>query len=163
MKVQAVTKQDRAAVSKLINEIDLFTLSEKEVVFELLEIYLTNSLQKDYQFFVTLEDNGDFSSFICFGPTPMTENTYDLYWIATHPAHRRKGLALALIRFMSNFMTENNAKIIRVETSGKELYGETVKFYDHLNFSEEARIRDFYADGDDLVIFTHRLKQSLNV
>lgn len=157
MNIKAVTLKDRQLITKLINDIDLFTASEKEVVFELLDTYLDNPKQKDYNFFATQEADGELSSFICFGPTPMTNNTYDLYWIGTHPNHRRKGLAVQLIAFMRSFMTENNAKIIRVETSGKELYGDTVSFYDRLNFIEEARIRDFYSDGDDLIIFVQRL------
>lgn len=157
MNIKSVNSQDRQAISKLIQDIDLFTIDEKDVVFELLDIYLNNPQQKDYNFFVTVETDGSFSSFICFGPTPMTLNTYDLYWIGTHPQHRRKGLAVALIQFMRTFMLNHGAKIIRVETSGKELYGETISFYDRLNFNEEARLRDFYADGDDLIIFVQRL------
>lgn len=157
MKIIKVMKSDHEVITNLIQEIDLFTTDEKEVVFELLDIYMFNELQKDYQFFATLEDDQSFSSFICFGPTPMSSNTYDLYWIGTHPNHRRKGLAAKLIDFMKAYMLEQQAKIIRVETSSQELYGGTVSFYDSLNFNEEARIRDFYKDGDDLIIYTARL------
>lgn len=156
MIIKKITPQDMLAMQKLLSDIEIFTDEEIAVVNELLDIYIKNPLQKDYQFFATLEDHYELSSFICFGPTPMTANTYDLYWIGTHSKYRQKGLAQKLIEVMREEMRRHGRKIIRVETSSQELYQGTLNFYLRLGFKEEARLKDFYRDNDDLIIFTAR-------
>jgi len=157
MKIKQVVLNDRPKLIQLFESITIFTPDEQEVIKELLDTYLYNPNQKDYIFFVTQEDDQAFSSFICFGPTPMTKETYDLYWVGTSPHHRRKGLAKKLIEFMMEYMRERGGSIMRIETSGQDSYNETVAFYNGLNFTEEARIKDFYKKGDDLIVYICRL------
>tara|TARA_R110000868_G_scaffold117599_4_gene312156 strand:- start:3120 stop:3599 length:480 start_codon:yes stop_codon:yes gene_type:complete len=158
MNIIPLEKCHQVAMQALLSSITIFTDDEVEVVNELLETYLFNESQKDYYFYVTREYDDTFSSFICFGPTPMTKNTFDLYWLGTHPDHRGKGLAHGLIRHMKKAMTEQGARLIRVETSSKELYAETQAFYDRLKFKEAARIKDFYQDEDDLITYIMNIK-----
>lgn len=157
MIIKKLETSDHASFLSLLESISIFTADEKSVVIELLETYLFNPNQKDYLFYVSKEESGVLSSFICFGPTPMTTNTYDLYWIATHPEYRCQGLALKLIEQLKTSMREVNAKIIRIETSSQELYGDTVNFYQRHHFQKSAQIPDFYKDNDDLIIYTMRL------
>jgi hypothetical protein len=42
------------------------------------------------------------------------------------------------------------------ETSGTSHYDPTRKFYLGMGYAAEATIRDFYMEGDDLVIFVKR-------
>lgn len=154
MKIRKVLKSDRSNMITLFNSIREFTTDEVEVVKELLGIYLDDLKQKDYLFYVTEEDDSKLSSFICFGPTPMTMGTYDLYWIGTAESHERKGLAKSLITFFIDYLKQNNGRLIRIETSGQESYQGTVNFYNKNNFTEEARIKNFYSPGDDLIIYT---------
>ncbi len=158
MNIIALTKEHQVEMTKLLEAITIFTEDEVEVVNELLDTYLFNENQKDYLFFATREYDDSLSSFICYGPTPMTKNTFDLYWLGTHPNQRGKGLAHGLIRHMKNYMNEQKARLIRVETSSKELYAETQAFYDRLKFKEAARITDFYQDGDDLITYIMNIK-----
>lgn len=138
---------------ELLNEISLFTNEEREVVLELLDIYLNQKGQKDYQFFVTTESE-KLSAFICFGPTPMTNGMFDLYWIGTSDKFQRKGLARNLIDYFCNYLKNNNGRKIRIETSSKESYSGTLSFYRSLSFTQEAIIKDFYDLNDDLIIYT---------
>lgn len=153
MKLRALKHSDESLMQVLLTDIGLFTQEEIGVVNELLGVYLYQDDQKDYQFFGHEDDTGKLVSFICFGPTPMTQNTFDLYWIGTHPQCRGQGLAVKLIGHMKQAMIKAGAKLIRVETSSKELYASTQAFYDRLNFIEAARIKDFYHDGDDLITY----------
>lgn len=156
MSTRIVTKNDYEAMLELFKAITLFTDDERLVIKELLETYLFNETQKDYIFYVSTSHD-QLTAFICFGPTPMTSNTFDLYWVGTHPEYRRQGLAESLITVMKDYMKSQNAKIIRVETASQDLYAQTVAFYDRLGFMAEARLKDFYRDGDDLIIYTMRL------
>lgn len=156
--IRALVKSDFESMLKLLKGIPLFVQDELDVVLELADLYLNDTKNNDYLFFVTEESNKELSSFICFGPTPMTIGTYDLYWIGTKQGFEKKGLAKNLINFMIDYLKQNDGRLIRVETAGKDSYNGTQLFYEKINFNEEARIRDFYANGDDLIIFTYRVQ-----
>lgn len=98
--------------------------------------------------------------FICYGPTPMTDGTFDLYWIAVDPSARRQGAGVALVRAMEADLARRAGRLVRIETSATEAYGPTRHFYSALEYREEARVRDFYRQGDDLVILSKRLPGS---
>jgi hypothetical protein len=48
--------------------------------------------------------------------------------------------------------------LIVVETSGKAEYNKTRQFYDNLNYQRVCQIPDYYAPGDDLVMFIKRFE-----
>jgi ribosomal protein S18 acetylase RimI-like enzyme len=95
--------------------------------------------------------------YVCFGPTPMTDGTFDLYWIATDPSVRGKGVGTSLVTAMETELRGRGARMVRVETSATDAYGATRDFYTRARYAEEARLRDFYKPGDDLVILAKRL------
>lgn len=95
--------------------------------------------------------------YVCYGPTPMTENTFDLYWIASDPESRGQGVGASLIAGMEADIRHRKGHLIRVETSATEAYGPTRGFYEGMKYTEEARIKDFYKAGDDLIILTKRI------
>jgi ribosomal protein S18 acetylase RimI-like enzyme len=86
----------------------------------------------------------------------MTHGTFDLYWVAADAARRGKGIGRALVQAMEDELRQRQARLVRVETSSQEAYGATRRFYLAIGYEEEARIRDFYKAGDDLILFTRR-------
>jgi ribosomal protein S18 acetylase RimI-like enzyme len=125
------------------------------VAIELVDLALQPN-NPDYKILVADRD-GTLVGYVCYGPTPMTEGTYDLYWIASDPAVRGQGIGASLISGMEADLRRIQARIIRVETSATEAYGPTRGFYASMKYTEEARIRDFYKVGDDLIILTKRV------
>jgi ribosomal protein S18 acetylase RimI-like enzyme len=95
--------------------------------------------------------------YVCYGPTPMTLGTFDLYWIASDPSVRGQGVGSALVSAMEGDLRKRGARLVRVETSAQEAYGPTRGFYDSMQYLEEARFRDFYKPGEDLIILSKRL------
>jgi ribosomal protein S18 acetylase RimI-like enzyme len=87
----------------------------------------------------------------------MTDGTYDLYWIASDPKVRGQGVGAALVSAMEGDLRRKKGRLIRVETSAMEAYGPTRGFYKSMKYSEEARFRDFYKTGEDLIILSKRL------
>lgn len=126
-----------------------------EVAIELVDLALQPN-NPDYKILVADRD-GTLVGYVCYGPTPMTEGTHDLYWIASDPAVRGQGVGASLVSGMEADMRRQKARIIRVETSATEAYGPTRGFYASMKYTEEARIRDFYKVGDDLIILTKRV------
>ncbi|MFN7132420.1 MAG: GNAT family N-acetyltransferase [Myxococcales bacterium] len=122
---------------------------------ELIDLALEKPEQKDYVFLVA-DDGGQVLGYICYGPTPMTDATWDLYWVAAAPEARGKGVGKALVREMEADLRARKARQIRIETSSQEAYGSTRDFYARNQFVEQARLRDFYKPGDDLVILGKR-------
>ena len=152
--IHPATMDDRAGLYELLGRIDAFTADEKIVAAELIDAGIAGSV--DYDVRVACSE-GRVVGYICFGPTPMTEGTYDLYWIASDPQVRGQGVGAALVRAMEAELRGRGARVIRVETSATEAYGATRGFYAALEYVEECRFRDFYKEGEDLVILSRRV------
>lgn len=102
------------------------------------------------------ECDGELTGWICWGKTPCTEGTWDLYWLAVDPAAHRGGIASALVAEMEHRLT-GVARLVSIDTSGREDYAPTRAFYLSRGYGAVARVPEFYAPGDDQVIFTKLL------
>jgi ribosomal protein S18 acetylase RimI-like enzyme len=108
--------------------------------------------------FVGAFDGEQLIGYACYGLTPSTEGTYDLYWIAVDPRSQGSGAGRALMNEVERVLQERNARLMVVETSSRATYAPTRRFYDRLGYAESARLRDFYAPGDDRLVLTKRLR-----
>jgi len=100
---------------------------------------------------------GKVVGYVCYGPTPMTAGTFDLYWIASDPLVRGQGVGAALVSAMEGDLRRRRGRLIRIETSAMEAYGPTRGFYAAMQYKEESRFRDFYKPGEDLIVLAKRL------
>ena len=121
-------------------------------VQELWESYLRNGEASGYTFAVYRE-GAQVLGFLCFGPTPLTEGTFDLYWIAVAPEAQGQGVGSALMAHLENEVAKLGGRLILVETSGTALYTQARRFYERCGYHYEAVVHDFYSPGDDLIIF----------
>ncbi len=149
-------EKDRHPIIKALRDTGMFTEAEVDVAIELIDKYLYDKDQKDYTIFVAEED-GQAAGYVCYGPTPATEGTYDLYWIAVNPAIQGKGVGKKLLEFTENEVRKAGGGLLIIETSSQEKYAPTQNFYIRNKYEIEARIKDFYRKGDDRLIFTKRL------
>jgi predicted N-acetyltransferase YhbS len=74
------------------------------------------------------------------------------------PGAYRAGVGSALVDEMERRL-RGRARLIAVDTSGRPDYAPTRDFYAAKGYLAVARVPDFYAPGDDQVIFTKRLDQ----
>ncbi|NOK19008.1 GNAT family N-acetyltransferase [Corallococcus carmarthensis] len=158
MEIRTLERKDREPLAALIRRIETFSQEEQDCAIELVDTALTAG-NRDYSILVADrgQDGGGLVGYACYGPTPMTEHTYDLYWIASAPEVRGQGIGAQLVSSMEGDLRRRKARLIRVETSATEAYGPTRGFYASMKYGEEARLRDFYKQGDDLIILTKRL------
>lgn len=106
-----------------------------------------------------LTDPGDTPiAYACFGATPMTDATYDIYWMITAPAARGQGLGGQLLREVEALLAGRGARTIRIETSSLEGQGGARRFYERAGYTVVGTIPDFYRPGDDLITFAKRLR-----
>jgi hypothetical protein len=61
---------------------------------------------------------------------------------------------------MEKDLSDNNAWLVLIETSGKPEYEGERKFYLRNGYSVQTVIKDFYREGDDLYIYHKYLKKS---
>lgn len=155
MTIRPIAPEHREPLAKLLAGIATFTPDEVTCALELIDLALVPN-HPDYRVLVA-ELDGRVGGYVCFGPTPMTEGTSDLYWIASDASLRGAGIGKALVTAMEAALRESGGRLVRVETSSQEAYGGTHTFYERTNYREEARIRDFYRPGDDLLVLTKKL------
>lgn len=110
-----------------------------------------------YEFIGAFAREGELLGYACYGATPGTDGTYDLYWIAVHPEHQGTGGGSRLLDEVERRLNEREARLLIVETSARIDYESTRRFYERRGYLERARLADFYALGDDRVIYVKRL------
>ncbi|MES2176266.1 MAG: GNAT family N-acetyltransferase [Gemmatimonadota bacterium] len=113
--------------------------------------------QSDYEFLGAFGDDDTLLGYACFGPTPSTDGTYDLYWLAVHPDAHGHGVGRALVRAVEETLTARSVRMLVAETSSRADYENTRRFYTRAGYAEAARVRDFYRPADDRIIYTTRL------
>lgn len=150
--------KDRDEIVRLTENTGYFRPDEIAVACEVLDDALVKGPEGHYQSF-TAESGGKAVGWICVGPTPCTVGTYDIYWIVVAPSCQRKGVGGALLRQAESLISSRSGRLCIIETSGKGLYDSTRDFYHKMGYSEQARITDFYAAGDDKIVFTKQLEQ----
>ena len=130
---------------------------ELEILKEVTEDCLKNS-EKGYRL-ISVDDEGRSVGFAIFGRTPMTANTWDIYWLAVDSASQRKGLGGQLLSMAEAEILSNNpdAPVIRVETSSRDVYVAARKLYFKSGYTEAGLINDFYKKNDALLTFSKKL------
>ena len=163
----------RKRVRDIVSATKVFRSEEIDVAIELFDIVfgtrdttevlysgfsLNTPASSDYFFLGAFTPEEELAGFACYGPTPGTDRTYDLYWIAVHPAAQGSGSGTILLNEVERRLKGLNARMVVVETSSRSDYKDTRGFYLRRGYVEAARARDFYAPADDRITYTKRLQ-----
>ena len=150
--VRKTVPRDASAVLRLAAAEPLFSREDREVVEELLFDYLEETEPGDYRY-LTAIDGGRVVGFACYGPTPLTHGTFDLYWICVSRRQRRRGYGLALLKGVIRGVRREGGRLIVLDTSARRSFAPTRSFYEAAGFKSSARVPAFYGRGDDLVMY----------
>lgn len=115
---------------------------------------LTKGNSTENYSFIFLEQDGETLGFSCFGRAPCALSSYEIYWLAVHNDHRGKGLGKLILNEVLGVVKNAGATKLILKTAGRDLYIPTQKFYQSYGFKEEARLKNFYAMGDDCLIYS---------
>lgn len=139
----------------------LVALAEGTGVFKPLEIVALREVLDDYHKSmrseghrsVTYEEGGRAIGFAYYAPASMTDRTWYLYWIAVSKDVQAKGAGGALLRYLEHDIRAEQGRLLLIETSSLPHYELTRRFYLKNGCEQTAVLRDYYADGDDMVVF----------
>ncbi len=146
----------------------LLALAEGTGVFKSLEIQALREVLDDYHAenerlghrAVSFERGGTVAGFAYYAPAAMTEGTWYLWWIAVRKEGQAQGVGGALLRHAEAEVRQTGGRHLLIETSSQPHYELTRRFYLRHGYEQHAVIRDFYASGDDLVLFRKQLAAS---
>jgi ribosomal protein S18 acetylase RimI-like enzyme len=150
--IRPLRREDRAPLKQLVEDTGVFSDDEVAIALELIDVVLDKPGQQDYHIAVS-DVAGEVSGYYCLGPTPGTNGTFDLYWIAVAPACHGTGIGAALDRHAEEYVRVAGGRLIVAETSSTPRYDATRAFYRRRGYAEVARIKNYYRPGDDLVVF----------
>lgn len=154
--IRAPAAAQRQRVLDIVEATGVFRPDEANIALEVFDAAVERP-GVDYTALGAFDESGEMVGFACFGPTPCTVGTWDLYWIAVDPSGHRRGVGRNLMEACETRITGARGRLVVVETSSRADYGPTRAFYEALGYTSAARVAGFYAEGDDLVVYTKRL------
>jgi ribosomal protein S18 acetylase RimI-like enzyme len=143
----------------------LLDLAEGTGVFKPMEIVALREVLDDYHASnaalghraLTMEAAGRVVGFAYFAPASMTDRSWYLYWIAVAKDCQAQGLGGRLLERVEEEIARSGGRVLWIETSSLPHYQATRKFYARHDYNQAAVLPDFYAAGDDMVVFRKSL------
>lgn len=148
--IRPIAPDDKTALIAIAEAIG-FQPKELEELSEMLADYFSGNSDSD-RFWLTDDDNGPVGVAYC-EPERMTDRTWNLLLIAIRPDRQRQGRGATLLCCVEQTLAARGGRMLLVETSGLPEFDRARAFYAKCGYQQEARIRDFYATGDDKVVF----------
>jgi ribosomal protein S18 acetylase RimI-like enzyme len=157
MKIRPAEPKDRARIREILVATARFTDDEIRAAVDLVDHSLDDGARAEYLTYVLEEPESGPSrmvqGYVTYGATPKTEGVFDLYWLAVDPRHQGQGYGQLLLRFVENEVRRQRGRMLLIETSSKESYAPTLRFYQRSGYDEISRIKDFYRIECDKIVF----------
>jgi ribosomal protein S18 acetylase RimI-like enzyme len=157
--MRRMVPEDLARVERLLSRVKVFNREDQSIALELVDFAIQNPGQKEYDFFVALDGSEQLIGYACFGPTPLTDRTFDLYWIAVDPDFAGQGVGKALLKKVEEEISGQKGRMIIIETSSGPEYAPSRGFYLRNDYLLTETIKDFFRDGEDRVTYVKTLGQ----
>ncbi|MBK1988289.1 GNAT family N-acetyltransferase [Sphaerospermopsis aphanizomenoides BCCUSP55] len=147
--IRPTTPEDTNALIAVAKTIG-FQPQELDYLRKMLFNYLKDG--ETESFWLTYAENEPVGVAYC-EPERMTHQTWNLLLIAIREDLQGQGRGGKLLDYVEQTLIERGGRMLLVETSGLPDFERTRSFYVKCGFQQEARIRDFYAEGDDKIVF----------
>ena len=149
-------------VRDIVASTGLFRPDEIGIAVELVEERLRVGPASGYHFMFA-EREGRVFGYSCYGPVPLTLQSYDLYWIAVRKETQGTGIGRMLLEKSEAAIAEIGGRRVYIETSSKAMYRDTRRFYERNGYRAEATLKEFYSPGDSKVIYVKALPERQEV
>ncbi len=156
IRIRKMARKDFEKIYQILKKVKVFRKDEIRIAQEIIKTSLQQYNKYDYLLYVA-DYNTEIVGYICFGKTPLTEGTYDIYWLVVDPPFQNQGIGGRLLEFAENYIRNHRGRKIIIETSSKKEYKSTRSFYRDLGYKEVAKINNFYLPNDDKYIYEKNL------
>ena len=153
---QQIQHSDIEAIADIVESSGFFSAEEIEIALELAEEKLTQPHDSSYRFLFA-EDEKRVVGYTCYGLIPATSASYDIYWIAVQKDMRCHGLGRLLMAETEKIIYKSGGRQIYAETSSRDQYKPTHKFYESCGHHQEAFLKNFYHEADSKIIYVKTL------
>lgn len=154
MTIETPRPEDAPAIERLAQETGVFTPEEIRIVREMLDAFFHPEPWDDHTFVICRNGKPNaVAGFACYGPTPLTDRVWDLYWICVGRTTQRRGIGSELLEQIEKDLHAHHARAIYLETSDSDSYAVARGFYERHGYERVAHIKDFYAVGDGKVLY----------
>jgi ribosomal protein S18 acetylase RimI-like enzyme len=156
--IRPTTPADTPVLLQLTQGTGVFKPHEVEALDEVLSDYHAGNHQHGH-IAVVDERHGQLVGYAYYAPAAMTDRTWYLYWIAVSRTTQAKGIGGELLRYAEADIRKRGGRVLFIETSSLPQYELTRKFYLKHHYEQAAVLRDYYSDGDDMVVFRKHLEK----
>lgn len=149
--IRPITPNDTATVINIAVASGLFPADETAVLETMMSDYFGGNQDKEHA--CVIDENDQPLGVAYYEPALATDRTWYLTMICIDRQHQGQGRGATLMRYVEDRLRENGQRVLLVETSGLPDFALTRKFYVKCGYEEEARVRDYFGSGDDMVLF----------
>jgi GNAT superfamily N-acetyltransferase len=153
--IRLTTPEDTPALVEIARGTGVFKPIELVALQEVLDDYHAHEQEQGHRA-VTYAQDGRPIGFAYYAPAAMTDRTWYLYWIAVDKATHARGIGSQLLAAAEREISDQGGRMLLIETSSLPHYELTRRFYLKQGYELACQLADFYADGDDLVVFRKR-------
>lgn len=133
----------------------LFPEEESEILEKMMQDYFGGKQEESHC--CVIDEDEEALAVAYYEPHRAADRTWYLTLIAVHGKAQGKGRGSALMQYIEADLQAKGQRLLLVETSGVPEFERTRQFYLNCGYEQEARVRDFYTDGDDMVLFRKAL------
>ena len=152
---RTITEADIPAITRVATDCGLFTDDQLTLVYQMVTSALENPSSGAPFWLVSAEAEVEAIAYV--EPERMTDGTWNIQLIAVSPDSQRSGIGRRLLADVEQHLRDRGARVVLVETSGTDDFDYVRAFYASSGFTEEARIREFYAAGVDKITYRKSL------
>ena len=158
--IRVPLEEEGSAIISVAKKIKQFSDEDIACIEDLWKESIHSDTDPDRYHFIIAKNTEQVLGFACYGHRPLTEGTYDFYWLGVDPAFQKQGIGQALIERVENEVRDKNGYLLIIETSSIEKFSLPRAIYASLGYQLVGQIPDFYKPGDGLVIYTKKLSLS---
>jgi ribosomal protein S18 acetylase RimI-like enzyme len=159
LQVTASTADDRSHIRAILLGSGIFGPVDADCVDGMVSEALARPAADNYRFLSCRDGQSPAGmvGFACAGREALTRGTWDLFWLCVDRAARGRGAGRALLLAAEGLAREDGARLMVIYTSSTEPYAPARALYASQGFTQTAVVPGYYAEGDDLFIYTKRL------
>jgi ribosomal protein S18 acetylase RimI-like enzyme len=151
--IRLITPKDAPDVVRLAIDSELFGADDAPIVETMLTEYFGGKNANRHACVIATEEHYGPVAAAYYEPATATDGTWYLTMIAVRLDRQRHGCGGILLQHVEDELRAKQQRILLVETSGLPEFARARRFYRKSGYHETARVPDYYAPGDDMVLF----------